>query len=84
MVRASAADSALAVHERKRVRERGWVGGGLLGIGPEHLHAEARERVSNDIVSARYVLCRNVEIMLCSEEEEETEERHNVWAARGA
>ena len=82
-MRGSAACSNSVVHEGKRGREGGGMGGGLWCMCPEHLHTETGERISNGVVCAWKVLCRDMKIVLSGYKKEATEERHEVRAVGG-
>ena len=66
--RGSAGGSASCLVEGKR---RGGGGGGgwgldeerLVGVCVEDLHVKARKGIGNNIVHARYVLCRNSQVV---------------------
>ena len=70
--------------EWKRGGDGGWVGRGLWCMCVEDLHVETRKRISNYVVCARNVLCRDSEVVHGSSEEEVTEEVHDVRAVRRA
>ena len=53
-------------------------------MSSEYLHAKARQRVSNYIVSAWDVLGRYKKIVFSGKKEEATEEAHYVGAVGGA
>ena len=50
----------------------------------ECLHVKTRERVSNRVVETWDMLCRNGEVVLCSNKEEVAKEVHDVWTVGGA
>ena len=62
----SGGGSGSSLHKGKRGGERGLVGGCPGGMSVKNLHVEMRKCVSDGVVGAWNVLCRDVKVVLGS------------------